>query len=368
MCRYVACTPVLMSKITQMKSKLIIFHAAVFAILCLCFTIASCQKKGIRVRNLQETIALSERHYETIKDMSTASVDELIGIINVTEELEDSILSFTSRDTIAADKQIQERIISVSDSLRFHIMRLALSQSRTLADVIYLKTNTIGRQRSCLDPKLHKQAERFFGKLDNNSTFKDAATTIKEYEKLLANDYYWQITSREIFKDFLKREDICFRSMLQFLPTIPQEKLQRFTEETALICNSFYASGDKSFAPVEEITAFMTMRYNRRILQNADACRTHLMNGVKLNKTVAQNYRWMLLQPFFSIDEMSMAALSSGQQQLLHDIAQDMPELFAKLEKYFPKKQETKDKEASETKIIDVITLYILKSHIKSIV
>jgi hypothetical protein len=92
------------------------------------------------------------------------------------------------------------------------------------------------------------------------------------------------------------------------------------------------------------------------------------MNGVKLNKTVAQNYRWMLLQPFFSIDEMSMAALSSSQQQLLHDIAQDMPELFSKLEKYFPKKQGAKDKEASETKIIDVITLYILKSHIKSIV
>ena len=110
-----------------MKSKTIIFHAAVFAILCLCSTIASCQKKGIRVRNLQETIALSERHYETIKDMSTASVDELIGIINVTEELEDSILSFTSRDTIAANKEIQKRIISVSDSLRFHIMRLALS-------------------------------------------------------------------------------------------------------------------------------------------------------------------------------------------------------------------------------------------------
>ena len=351
-----------------MKSKTIIFHAAVFAILCLCSTIASCQKKGIRVRNLQETIALSERHYETIKDMSTASVDELIGIINVTEELEDSILSFSSRDTIAANKEIQKRIISVSDSLRFHIMRLALSQSRSLADVIYLKTNTIGRQRSCLDPKLHKQAERFFGKLDNNSTFKDAATTIKEYEKLLANDDYWHITSREIFKDFLKREDMCFRSMLQFLPTIPQEKLQRFTEETALICNSFYTSGDKSFAPVEEITAYMTMRYNRRILQNADACRTHLMNGVKLNKTVAQNYRWMLLQPFFSIDEMSMATLSSSQQQLLHDIAQDMPELFAKLEKYFPKKQGAKDKEASEAKIIDVITLYILKSHIKSIV
>lgn len=351
-----------------MKSKTIIFHATVFAILCLCSTIASCQKKGIRVRNLQETIALSERHYETIKDMSTASVDELIGIINVTEELEDSILSFSSRDTIAANKEIQKRIISVSDSLRFHIMRLALSQSRSLADVIYLKTNTIGRQRSCLDPKLHKQAERFFGKLDNNSTFKDAVTTIKEYEKLLANDDYWHITSREIFKDFLKREDICFRSMLQFLPAIPQEKLQRFTEETALICNSFYTSSDKSFAPVEEITAFMTMRYNRRILQNADACRTHLMNGAKLNKTVAQNYRWMLLQPFFSIDEMSMAALSSSQQQLLHDIAQDMPELFAKLEKYFPKKQGAKDKEASETKIIDVITLYILKSHIKSIV
>ena len=351
-----------------MKSKQLYFHGAVFAILVLCFTIASCREKGIRVRNLQETIALSERHYETIKDMSTASVDDLIGIINITEELEDSILSFTSRDTIAANKEIQKRIISVGDSLRFHIMRLALSQRRTLADVIYLKTNTIGRQRSCLDPKLHKQAERFFGKLDNNSTYKDAATTIKEYEKLLANRDYWNITSREIFKDFLKREDICFRSMLQFLPTMPQEKLLRFTDETTEICNSFYASGDKSFAPVDEITAFMTMRYNRRILQNADACRTHLMNGVKLNEAVAQNYRWMLLQPFFSIDDMSMAALSSGQQQLLHDIAQDMPELFTKLDDYFPKKQDVKGKESSNNKLIDVITLYILKSHIKSIV
>jgi hypothetical protein len=92
------------------------------------------------------------------------------------------------------------------------------------------------------------------------------------------------------------------------------------------------------------------------------------MNGVKLNETVAQNYRWMLLQPFFSIDEMSMAALSSGQQQLLHDIAQDMPELFAKLENYLPKKQSVKGKKASDTKFIDVITLYILKFHIKSIV
>ena len=110
------------------------------------------------------------------------------------------------------------------------------------------------------------------------------------------------------------------------------------------------------------------MRYNRRILQNADACRTHLMNGVKLSEAVAQNYRWMLLQPFFSIDDMSMAALSSGQQQLLHDIAQDMPELFAKLDNYFPKNQDVKGKEASNTTLIDVITLYILKSHIKSIV
>ncbi|MBQ5493964.1 MAG: hypothetical protein IIT76_02025, partial [Prevotella sp.] len=108
--------------------------------------------------------------------------------------------------------------------------------------------------------------------------------------------------------------------------------------------NSFYTSGDKSFAPVDEITAFMTMRYNRRILQNADACRIHLMNGVKLSEAAAQNYRWMLLQPFFSIDDMSMAALSSGQQQLLHDIAQDMPELFAKLDNYFPKNKDVKGK------------------------
>ncbi len=352
-----------------MKSKELYFHAFTFAILMLCLTIASCQKKGIRVRNIRETIAASEAHLNLIRDMRTASVDELIGIINMTEELEDSIFSFTAKDSAAANQQVQMQIVTVCDSLRFHIMRLALAERRSLADVIYLKTNTIDRQRSCLDPKLQKQAERFFGKLDNNGTFKDAATTIKEYEKLLANNDYWHITSREIFKDFLKREDMCFRSILQFLPVIPQETLQKLTNETATICNAFYASGDKSFAPVDEITVYMTMRYNRRILQNADACRNHIMNGVKLSPATAQNYRWMLLQPFFTIDEMSMATLSSGQQQLLRDIAQDMPELFAKMEHYFPQKaMKNKEGQAPTSNLIDVISIYILKSHIKSIV
>ena len=56
-----------------------------------------------------------------------------------------------------------------------------------------------------IDAKCQKQADRFYAKLDNNSTYKDLKTTLKEYDRILSNDDYLHISSREIFRDYLKK-------------------------------------------------------------------------------------------------------------------------------------------------------------------
>ena len=150
--------------------------------------------------------------------------------------------------------------------------------------------------------------------------------------------------------------------MLQVLPMVPQQKLQELTDQTARICNTFYGTGKDSFASIDEIATYMTMRYNRRILLNAEMCRDQIMNGLKINPVIARNYRWMLMQPFFTIDELSMAALSSGQQQLMLDIAQDMPELYRKLDVC------PSNTKKDELQFLDKISVYLLKTHIKNII
>ena len=324
---------------------------------------SGCQNKGVRVKDVNGALAVCKSELTVLQSKSSASIDELVEYINLTEQMEDSIISFSMRDTAyAANQKMQDEVLNVSDSLRTEILRLAFSKPRSLADVVFIKTNTANGAKKFIDEKSQKQADRFFAKLDNNATYKDLDKTLQEYDHILSDPNYMHIESREIFRDFLKKEDICFRSMLQFLPMVPQQKLQELTDQTARICNTFYGTGKDSFASIDEIATYMTMRYNRRILQNAEVCRDQIMNGLKINPVIARNYRWMLMQPYFTIDEISMAALSSGQQQLMLDIAQDMPELYMKLDKC-PSKANN-----DELQFLDKISVYLLKTHIKNII
>ena len=362
-CHKALAHPLFINHFILMKKRFNISRCLPLMALTICFMLAGCFHHGIKVRSARGALAVCQAELMELKFKKSASIDELIEYINQTQEMEDSIMSFSIKDTAtAANAPLQDSILVICDSLRQEITRLALSEQRSLSDVVFIKTNTVKGQMMFIDAKCQKQADRFYAKLDNNSTYKDLKTTLKEYDRILSNDDYLHISSREIFRDFLKKEDICFRSLLQFLPLVPQEKLTELTEETARICNTFYTSSDNSFAPIEEITMYMTMRYNRRILQNAEACRDQIMNGLKLNPTIARNYRWMLMQPYFSIDELSIAAMSSGQQQLMRDIAQDMPELYSKLDKFDPQKDDSK------LKFLDKISTYILKSHIKNVI
>ena len=325
--------------------------------------LSGCQNKGVRVKDVNGALAVCKSELTVLQSKSSASIDELVEYINLTEQMEDSIISFSMRDTAyAANQKMLDKVLNVSDSLRTEILRLAFSKPRSLADVVFIKTNTANGAKKFIDEKSQKQADRFFAKLDNNATYKDLDKTLQEYDRILSDPNYMHIESREIFRDFLKKEDICFRSMLQFLPMVPQQKLQELTDQTARICNTFYGTGKDSFASIDEIATYMTMRYNRRILQNAEVCRDQIMNGLKINPVIARNYRWMLMQPYFTIDEISMAALSSGQQQLMLDIAQDMPELYMKLDKC-PSKANN-----DELQFLDKISVYLLKTHIKNII
>ena len=136
--------------------------------------------------------------------------------------------------------------------------------------------------------------------------------------------------------------------------------MQQLTEKTSRLFERLYSSvGRKSDEVNDRTMLYLTMRFNRRIMQNAIACREDILNNKKLNQQQRVSYRWMLIQPYVSIDEYSTAALTEKQREELMIISKELPTLLTRLDN----QKKTKEQ---EDKLVNTLSDYFLKSYISS--
>lgn len=100
------------------------------------------------------------------------------------------------------------------------------------------------------------------------------------------------------------------------------------------------------------------MRVNRRIIQNAKACYKDIQSGYNLTETQKNDYRWMVIQPFFSIDNYAMALITDSQEKDLYMLAKKLPDILARLDGF-----ESGRKNSEEEK---TLTKILVESFIKS--
>ena len=120
---------------------------------------------------------------------------------------------------------------------------------------------------------------------------------------------------------------------MEHLSNVPVHDMQQLTEKTSRLFERLYSSvGRKSDEVNDRTMLYLTMRFNRRIMQNAIACREDILNNKKLNQQQRVSYRWMLIQPYVSIDEYSTAALTEKQREELMIISKELPTLLTRLD------------------------------------
>ena len=147
---------------------------------------------------------------------------------------------------------------------------------------------------------------------------------------------------------------------MEHLSNVPVHDMQQLTEKTSRIFERLYSSvGKKSDEVNDRTMLYLTMRFNRRIMQNAIACREDILNNKKLNQQQKVSYRWMLIQPYVSIDEYSTAALTEKQREELMIISKELPTLLTRLDN----QKKTKEQ---EDKLVNTLSDYFLKSYISS--
>ena len=97
-----------MIKKTCLKTYTALVALAVLAVL------SGCQNKGVRVKDVNGALYVCRSELKILQSKSSASVDELIEYINLTEQMEDSIIAFSVRDTAyAANTKMQEEVLDI---------------------------------------------------------------------------------------------------------------------------------------------------------------------------------------------------------------------------------------------------------------
>ena len=312
----------------------------------------------------QEALNACHQELSKFRAVKSADIDKLSALTNIWLELQDSTLSCFMRDsTVKANSVIATEFFEVADSFRTEITRLALGEKRNLQDIVKLKVATADGRAKILASEDFKQAEEFFSQMDAEKLYSDLPTTLKEYEKLLTATNPFK--KEQELRDFLQKEDRCFRSLLVFLKDTSQEKLQTITNKTAQLFDNLYKN--TTAAPEnkvnERVMLYLTMRFNRRIIQNADVCRRDIEADVPLSDTQANNYRWMILQPYMTIDNYSMAVLTEEQVKFLMELAAELPRLLT----YVDGKDYDKSPAEETQKLNDILCEYFLKSYLKTI-
>lgn len=309
--------------------------------------------------NSQEAV---EGCHEVLADMQSkkdVSNKELTALTSKWLETQDSAYSAFERDSsISLRSPIALRFFLLSDSIRSEIKRLAFSKPRSLNDVMYLKLNTAIERQTIKKSETFKDAVKFYDRLDENATYPSLNITLVSYKRLLASTK--QFKQEKQLLEFIAEEDVCFRSLMLYLSKVSLADLQYITMATTNIFDKLYSSVGNVTNDVNDRTMlYLTMRFNRRIIQNALACKADIANNKHLDIEQRANYRWMLVQPFMAIDDYSTAVLTDSQRSQLLDLTDELPSLFAKLDN---DKTNSNDK----AKLSEALAKYFLKSYLST--
>lgn len=313
----------------------------------------------------QEAVDVCDNFFDFLQNNPQEwTVERMAATILTWEELQDSAIACFDSDSVGekSDETINAFYV-ISDSIRNRITTIVNNEKLTFRDVIWLKINTNPRRKTTRQEPATQIAQAFF---TDNDIYGDKDIALEKYHECLqmyTRDGF--VTEKDV-REFFKREDKCFRSIMPYLLTLEQDELEILTDKTDLImsrlCQDISSMNDEECR--QRIVALLTVRFNRRLLQNATQCQKDIHNSCDLSIAGA-SYKWMLLQPFMTIDDYAIEVMTEEQESSLLNLAEELPQSLIYISHF--NLTEPAVTEESAFKILEVLGDYILNSHLKTI-
>lgn len=265
-----------------------------------------------------------------VRQKDSLSIDELSAEIKHWRQLSDSVLSCLKRDTIyTPHANYAGYCRMVHDSIRSEMIRIALSEQRTLWDVLYLKEHTSPYADDAELRMAAKPIQAFYSSLDSTPIYNISKDKVlSDYRRFLSLTLENGIHSTADMLGFIQEEDRLFRSFLAHLHELDGTDMTDITKNTERCLLTIFQAKD---IPESEVTLYISLRTTRRLIQNARTCLEDIKADRVKSDEQTQAYLWMLLQPYSAINDLSLALLSDTDKAALYKLAEETPAAIGQL-------------------------------------
>ena len=300
-----------------------------FAIMTFSFLSSSCSQKntGPHFETSGEAITAYREFLSEIQNTESMEWEDLAGSIASWQELRDSVSAALQRDTLRqAHNYPEETFRAVHSSIAAEYQRLALAKPRTYREVLYLKEQGTPAERRRNLRQQSEQLQPFFTSLDTLPLYNDTpGQVLARYDRFLSATLEHGIADKKQFLNYLRNEDVLFRSYLLHLSELAGTSMAGITDKTERCCLLVMQAADNPSFTTSEAVQYLTIRTNRRLLQNAAACMKDISAGKLKSPEQAQAYLWMMLQPLMGMDGDCIAMLTPEQKETVYEVADNMP-------------------------------------------
>lgn len=261
------------------------------------------------------------------------SIEMIASDIRLWRSASDTVFTVLTRDTVSQKAVENMRVyFAAHDSVAAAMTRRTVAKERTFEDVLALKHGTTPYAGDKDVQSAANQAQRFFNGLDSLDTYGCGLRTLLEtYQSFLSQTASEGLGTRQQLLSFLTTEDVLFRSFLTHLDGMNDASVSQVTALTDSVFASIKERID-GMTPTE-LTVYMAMRANRRLIANARKCADDIKSGMTIEPYQQAAYLWMLVQPFASLDDLAMAVLTESQAQELDALADDLNGITASMSK-----------------------------------
>jgi hypothetical protein len=294
---------------------------------------ASCSvKSDFHFDNPHDALRQYRDFHHSIAAEPKANAEKLADFICQWQELSDTVYNYIKKDpAFTAHVSLSMTFQATSDSVRIELLRLASDCS--LSDVAYVKMHTSPYRDDVKLNATKAKANTFFSALDKQSAYNKGTVRekVEQYRSFLADTKAHGINSQKELLSFLETEDRHFRSFLSNIDEYSNVGLKDVTKMTEQICADIYSATSKNKLASEDVIVYMGMRTCRRLLLNAEVCNKLIKAGKVNSPNQANAYLWMTLQPFLSMDALSISMLTETQQKQMAELASSYPEISERL-------------------------------------
>jgi hypothetical protein len=310
---------------------------SIFQIGTIALLLSACSNgDDMSYKSSQEALTSYSHFLRDVKSRKIKSGDDIIALCKQWHTCRDSVVSAIDRDVHADNMACMTACVNTNDSIRQEMAQLVDKTPVTFEDYINIREALSDVTINETERSIINQNARFFATIDGEKiSGVGKSTALNNYAELLKKQTAKGFKGKADVLRFIKEEDVAFRTFLSHLSSLGEISLSSIRTGTEDVCRLIF-SVDKDSLSHEDAVVLMTMRSNRRLIQNAEVCLADIKHGKVRSESQSAAYLWMLIQPLVSLDDFSLAMMTLQQRNSLEQIAKSLPDVGQKLKAKAP--------------------------------